>query len=365
MAETFSGRYNQDFFEQFMKLIKSIYPEFDSSTFLNFIYNDEWEGKQFKERMRHISNALRATLPDSYREALEILQQAAPQCRGVEYLFFPDFVEAHGLADWTASTAALEAFTPYSSSEFAVRPFILQDSEKMMKQMLEWATHQDHHVRRLASEGCRPRLPWAMALEQFKTDPAPILPILEQLKRDTSVYVQKSVANNLNDIAKDHPQLVIKLAHDWYGENRHTNWILKHGCRGLLRKGEPQVLALFGFELAPDAAISSFNLTDDRITLGQTLHFSFSITSKAVAAQRLRVEYAIDFVKANGTTSRKLFKIAELNMEQAVKTYERAHPFKDLTTRKHYPGKHRISIVINGVEMAGQEFEVVAGEMED
>lgn len=365
MAETISGRYNQNFFEQFIEQVKEAYPKFDSTAFISFIYDDQWEVRQFKERMRHISDALRATLPDFYREALTILQQIAPHCRGVEYLFFPDFVEAYGLADWSASIAALEAFTPYSSSEFAVRPFIVQEPDKMMKQMLEWASHQDHHVRRLASEGCRPRLPWAMALEQFKANPAPVLPILEKLKRDTSVYVQKSVANHLNDIAKDHPQLVIQLAQDWYGENRHTNWIVKHGCRGLLRKGEPQVLALFGFELVPDVAINGFTLANDRITLGQTLHFSFSITSKAAAAQRLRVEYAIDFVKANGTRSRKLFKIAELNMEHTVKTYERAHQFKDLTTRKHYPGKHRISIVINGVELTGQEFEVVAGEMAD
>lgn len=358
MADTFAGKYSPDFFNRFTDIVKRKYPVFDSTRFLNLIFDDSWEQKQLKQRIRHISTSLRLTLPASYSEALSVMSQIAPHCRGVEYLFFPDLVEVYGLDDWTASIPALERFTPFSSSEFAVRPFIVQDPVRMMDLMLQWANHPDHHIRRLASEGCRSRLPWAMALDIFKADPSPIVPVLEKLKRDSSVYVQKSVANNLNDISKDHPKQVIQLARQWYGENLQTNWIVKHGCRGLLRKGDPDVLSLFGFEISPDVTVSGLSLDEESLTIGQTLNFSFSIRINSSVSQQLRVEYAIDFVKANRTTSRKLFKVTEHNFEKGERQYVRAHHFKDLTTRKHYPGKHRLSVIINGKEQATTDFYV-------
>lgn len=163
MADTFAGRYTPDFFNRLIVVVKQQYPAFDSTRFLNLIYDDHWEQEQLKQRIRHISNSLRLTLPASYRDALSVLTPIAPQCRGVEYLFFPDFVECFGLDDWSASIPALACFTSFSSSEFAVRPFIVQDPARMMNQMLHWSTDPDPHIRRLASEGCRPRLPWAMA----------------------------------------------------------------------------------------------------------------------------------------------------------------------------------------------------------
>lgn len=358
MTETFAGRYTHSFFQQFIETLKEEYPEFNEVAFLSFIYDDEWELKQLKQRIRHISTALQHTLPPSYQEALNILKTIAPKCRGVEYLFFPDFVELCGLDDWDESIAALEHFTPFSSSEFAVRPFIVKDSTRMMKQMLQWAIHPDEHVRRLASEGCRPRLPWAMALQAFKVDPSPIIPILELLKCDPAVYVQKSVANNLNDISKNHPELIKQLAYQWYGTSPQTNWIVKHGCRSLLRKGEPAVLSLFGLELSPNVTVSHLSIDKGVVTIGQSLHFSFLICSNDEKPQRLRLEYGIDFVKANSTTSRKLFKITERTYDNSEKQYVRTHHFKDLTTRKHYPGKHTLTIIVNGNEMASIEFEV-------
>ncbi|MDF2647336.1 MAG: hypothetical protein K0Q73_3141 [Paenibacillus sp.] len=360
MADTFAGKFSLDFFNRFTAIVKLEYPVFDSTKFLNLIYDDRWEQEQLKQRIRHISGSLRLTLPATYSDALSVLTQIAPQCRGVEYLFFPDFVEVYGLDDWIASIPALEHFTLFSSSEFAVRPFIEQDPVRMMGQMLQWASHPDHHIRRLASEGCRPRLPWAMALDIFKADPSPIVPVLEQLKRDSSVYVQKSVANNLNDISKDHPEQVKQLACDWYGENLQTDWIVKHGCRSLLRKGDPDVLSLFGLTISPDVTVSGLSLDEETIAIGQCLIFSFSIRTNTTESERLRVEYAIDFVKANHTTSKKLFKVTEHNYDNVDRQYVRTHHFKDLTTRKHYPGKHRLSVIINGKELASTDFYVTA-----
>ncbi|WP_337473984.1 DNA alkylation repair protein [Paenibacillus elgii] len=361
IADTFADKYNPEFFKRFMALLKREHPAFEPDRFLALIYDARWEQEPFKRRIRHIAEALRMTLPDSYSDALAVLTRMAPKCRGVEYLFFPDFVEAYGLDDWDASIPALERFTPSSSSEFAVRPFIVQDSEKMMKQMLEWACHPDHHVRRLASEGCRPRLPWAMALDRFKADPSPILPILERLKRDPSEYVRKSVANNVNDISKDHPDIVKQLARNWYGENAQTDWIVKHGCRGLLRGGDPDALSLLGFAILPDVTVSGLTLVKETVAVGEELAFSFTIRANSSASQRLRVEYGIDFVKANGKTLRKLFKITENRYDRTERRYVRTYHFKDLTTRKHYPGKHRLAVILNGVELAAADFCVTAG----
>jgi hypothetical protein len=129
----------------------------------------------------------------------------------------------------------------------------------------------------------------------------------------------------------------------------------------LLRKGDPNVLSLFGFEISPDVTVSGLLLGEETLAIGQTLNFSFSIRTNSSITQRLRVEYAIDFVKANRTTSRKLFKVTEHNYDKVERHYVRTHHLKDLTIRKHYPGKHRLSVIINGKELVATDFHVTAG----
>lgn len=360
MADTLAGRFSEQFLHEFSAIVKQAYSSFNSEHFLQLVFDDQWHEKQLKQRIRHISTSLGQTLPANYDEAIAILSDISPQCTGFEYLFFPDFIELYGLPHWDTSMQALAHFTSSSSSEFAVRPFIAHDPARMMQQMFAWANHPNHHIRRLASEGCRPKLPWAAPLRMFIADPAPIIPILQQLKADESEYVIKSVANNLNDIAKDHPNLVIQLAREWLGQDSRTNWIVKHGCRTLLRKADPEVLALFGLNTTPHVTISQLALSHKQLAIGEALEFSFLIRASADTPQLLRVEYAIDFVKANGKTSRKLFKITENTFDQADRTYTRTHSFKDLTTRKHYPGIHQLSIIINGVEQMAEQFEITA-----
>ena len=179
---------------------------FDRSQFLSLVFDAEWEAKELKARLRHAAVCLGRVLPPSYAQALKILRQVAPHSSGFDGLIFPEFVEVYGLDEWERSLPALEFFTRFGSSEFAVRPFLHRDPARVMQYVMKWADSDNHHVRRLASEGCRPRLPWAMALPKFKADPSPLFPVLEKLKDDESDYVRKSVANNLNDISKDHPE---------------------------------------------------------------------------------------------------------------------------------------------------------------
>ncbi|SFM19588.1 3-methyladenine DNA glycosylase AlkC [Gracilibacillus orientalis] len=356
MSTPLKDMYSSEFFERFTAKVKSHYPLFDKTRFIETIFDENWKGLELKQRMRHISIAIFETFPPSYEEAVQLLMNMAPQCRGFEYLFFPDFVERYGIEYWDTSMTALEEFTKYSSSEFAVRPFIIKNPSKMMEQMLDWSRHEDEHVRRLASEGCRPKLPWAAPLKRFQNDPSEIIPILEELKQDPSKYVQKSVANNLNDISKDHPALVKQIVHKWSGNDSVTDWILKHGSRSLLKKGDVEALRLFGYVSAKEITVEDLVLSQEQFSLGDTMEFSFQIRNESTQPIKLRIEYAIDFVKANGKQNRKIFKLSDKHYSDETVSILRKHAWKDLSTRKHYSGVHTVTIVVNGEEKASTEF---------
>ena len=212
-------------------------------------------------------------------------------------------------------------------------------------------------MRRLASEGCRPALPWGQALTSFKKDPSPVLQILERLKADPSLYVRKSVANNLNDISKTHPDLITELARDWYGKNEHTDWIVKHGCRTLLKKGNRAVLDIFGFSDVDCVNVVNFSLDAASVCVGEDMTFSFQIETKKET--KVRLEYGIDYVRANGRRSRKIFKISELLLrENEKKSYRKTHSFVDVSSRKHYPGIHSVTLIVNGVEWDTLNFKL-------
>lgn len=231
----------------------------------------------------------------------------------------------------------------------------------MMAQMSIWAEHDNEHVRRLASEGCRPALPWGQALTSFKKDPTLVLGILEQLKEDPSLYVRKSVANNLNDISKTHPDLVVQTAMDWYGKNEYTDWIIKHGCRTLLKKGNRDVLAVFGVADTSCVDVYDFALGAASVSIGEDMTFSFKIRAKKAA--KVRLEYGVHYVKANGGQSRKIFQITESSFTaNQEKTYVKTHSFADLSSRKHYPGTHSLTLIANGTEQGRLDFEVLAAE---
>lgn len=359
MAEELRNLYNQDFINELSKLIKSEYQQFDDRLFQSLIYDGSWNEMALKQRVRHITVCLHQSLPISFIEAIELLKKVAPHFHGsLTGIIFPDYVEVYGLDYLEESIEALEYFTQFSTSEFAVRPFVIKNQSLMMEQFLKWSKHSNEHVRRLASEGSRPRLPWGIALSSLKQDPSPILPILENLKEDPSLYVRRSVANNINDISKDHPDLVLEIAQSWYGHNNETNWIIKKGLRTLMKKGNQQALELFGFPKNPNLTVENLIVTNT-LHIGDTLSFSFQLISNNETPVKLRVEYAIDFVKANGKHSSKIFKLAENVINSGEKkAFSKIHSFKDLTTRKHYPGKHMISIVING-EIKATEYFVV------
>jgi len=338
--------------------IKLCYPEFDKGKFLKLVFNDEWQSKELKERMRHTTICLHETLPKNYKKTVDILKKIAPFVKGFEAMVLPDYIEVYGMENWDLSLPALGYFTKYSSSEFAIRPFLTKDPQKVMTYMMEWAGDKDEKVRCFASEGCRPRLPWAMALPKFKKDPSPILPVLEKLKNDDSESVRRSVANNLNDISKDHPDSVLDICERWYGQSEKTDWIVKHACRGMLKAGNKQALLLFGYGDPSEMRVEELKFENRTVIIGENLPYSFQLVNKGKKANKVRLEYSIDFVKASGKQSRKIFKITENTYKPGTYVIKRKHSFADMSTRRHFEGEHKITIIVNGEEKASTSFYV-------
>ena len=359
MPDLLKNMLNHESLRELALAVQSVYNSFQVDEFLKSTMDETWDDLELKARVRQISMNLGKYLPADYRVAISIIDKVVINYDGFGRFCFPDFVEVYGQDEinWDLSINALERYTPYASSEIAVRPFIIKHEERMMAQMYAWSKHENEHIRRLASEGCRPQLPWGQALTKYKKDPTPVLPILEQLKTDPSLYVRNSVANNLNDISKTHPNLVVKLAKDWYGKNEYTNWIVKHGCRTLLKKGNSDVLAIFGYHDVTSIDIDDFALGATSISLGDDINFSFSVQAKEPI--KVRLEYGIDYVKANGKRNRKIFQISEISLKKnEKKSYVKNHSFADLSTRKHYPGIHSITLIVNGAERKKLDFEL-------
>ncbi|MFR1517739.1 MAG: DNA alkylation repair protein [Clostridia bacterium] len=368
MPELLKNRYyNYNSLHELALRISAAYHPFQVDDFIREIIDEIWDSLELKARMRKITINLGKYLPADYKQALRVIDKVVarfpPGFYDFSFLCFPDFVEVFGQDEchWDLSVAALERYSPSSTSEMAVRPFIINHEERMMRQMTIWAKSDNEHIRRLASEGCRPQLPWGQVLASFKKDPSPVLAILELLKADPSLYVRKSVANNLNDISKTHPELIAKIARDWYGNNEHTDWIVKHGCRTLLKKGNKDVLEIFGFADARHVDIDGFALDTASVVIGEDITFSFTISANETT--KVRLEYGIDYVKANGKRNRKIFQISEISLKAGLKkAYTKTHSFADLSSRKHYPGVHSITLFVNGTERGTLDFKVLPAE---
>jgi 3-methyladenine DNA glycosylase AlkC len=387
MAEEFGGikkgepiknMYNKPFFDRFTQDLKRVIDDLDASEFVSQIMDDEWENRELKQRTVHIASILRHFLPSDYKEAiakilelLDAVKDTLPDFSEIndtqfslslEYGWILDsFVEQYGLDDYETSVRAIEKITQFTSCEFGVRPFIIKYPEKMMKQMFVWSNHEHWGVRRLASEGCRPRLPWAMALSGLKENPTPIIPILENLKHDPSRFVRLSVANNLNDIAKDNPETVIDLVKKWQGGSKEVDWIIKHGCRTLLKQGNQEVMELFGFgSVAQNISIQDFTISTSLIKVGNSLEFEFKLLNSNNRKVKIRLEYGIYYQKANGTLAKKVHKISEKEYaENSITHITRKHPFKVITTRKLHIGLHQVAVIINGNEFEKHNFKLI------
>jgi len=345
--------------DQVIKLanaIAEVYPDFNSSEFCDMVLDADWAERELMQKKRHITLSLKTYLPDVYLHAIHILEQITHHFKGFIALSFSDYAEYYGGNDWYDSLTALARFTRSCSSEFGVRSFLDQDPVRTMEYFYRWAEDENQHIRRLASEGCRPRLPWGMALPKFKKDPSLILPILEKLKSDPEEYVRRSVANNLNDISKDHPGLVLELCNKWKGQSPETDRLIKHACRTMLKAGNKQALLLFGYGNPDRLNVLDFTLGCSAIQIGDQLNFSFLLANHSENIQTVRLEYRIHYMKSGGKTSAKIFQISEGKFAPGEHRISKKQAFTNFTTRTHFSGEHRIEIVVNGETKAERHF---------
>jgi 3-methyladenine DNA glycosylase AlkC len=335
---------------------------FDQDGFVTAVFDEDWETKALKVRIRHIARTLRAFLAGDYPAALDVLLRAAHggDMEGFSAWCLNDFVEEYGIDDPDLSLPALEQFTRLVSAEFAVRPFIARYPERMATQMVEWARSDDEAVRRLASEGYRPRLPWGMGVPALKKDPSPILPVLELLHDDPSETVRRSVANNLNDISKDHPGTVLVTLADWEGDTPKAVALRKHALRTLLKKGDPGALELLGFSKDAPVAVAGIVVSPETARIGEHVFVEFQIVSTGATPQPVMVDYAVVFQNRSGTGSRKVFKgrVEELDAGGSLEL-RRKVSLRPMSTREIFPGRHIVEVQVNGVVRATAAFDVV------
>lgn len=364
MSTALKDLYSPAFIDKFSPFAQKLVPGFDPKAFKKAVFNRHWPGMELKARMRHIAQCLHAFMPAPFAKASKILTGLVDELvvnnmtgYGLEFMFIPDYVEQYGLDDLPSAIKAMEKVTRFTSCEFAVRPYIIHYPEEMVQQMLKWSLHKNEKVRRFASEGIRPRLPWAMAIPFLKKDPSPILPILENLKDDPSEFVRKSVANNLNDISKDHPELMLDIARRWKGIGNNTNAIIKHASRTLLKAAHPGILRYYGLHKNESVRVDKFSITTPRVKWGGDLGFNFTIKNSGKKPLEIRLEYSLYFLRKNGQLSKKVFKISErsLRPNESVQL-DKKHSFRAITTRVYYPGMQEVAVVVNGKEYGKGQF---------
>ncbi|MEQ1952825.1 DNA alkylation repair protein [Mesorhizobium yinganensis] len=333
---------------------------FDADVFLTRA-SENLDALGIMQRMRQVAMGLHAALPGDFAENINVLEALAPRL-GHDFvaISLAEYVALYGLDDFDISMKALNFFTRFGSAEFAVRPFLLRDLNRTLAVMEGWAEDKNEHVRRLASEGCRPRLPWAARIPALIKDPSPVAPILERLKSDPSLYVRKSVANHLNDIGKDHADWMLERLERWPLDDPRTAWIAKHALRSLIKKGDSRALALVGAGGKPLVRVETMAVAPPEIRLGGRLSVTAKVVSTSDESQRLVVDYAVHYVKKNGAANRKVFKLRVVDLApKSTCDLSISQTVKDFTTRKHFAGHHRVDLLVNGETLAQSGFNLL------
>ena len=350
-------------------VLNQIITDFPEQEFERDAFNG-LEKLELKQRVDHLIAVLADYLPADFSQAAEVLLQLKTNWDwGDEndalssFAAWPlvDYVAVYGLEHPELALKILKHLTALFSAEFAVRPFIELNFELTQQTLLTWCTDDDEQVRRLASEGSRPRLPWGKRLAKFCNDPSAILPILVLLKDDTSLYVRRSVANNLNDISKDNPDCVIQLCRQWaYQAPAQRQWLIRHALRSLVKQGRIEVFPLLGYTEQPDLKLMNFCLDKSVIKLGEKLALSIELRSLSKHSQKFVLDYKVHHRKANGSTTAKVFKWKNISLA-AYGTIEltKLHSFKQITTRTYYAGQHAIEILVNGQSRVKKPFQLM------
>ncbi|MGB4058992.1 MAG: DNA alkylation repair protein [Burkholderiaceae bacterium] len=363
MAEPLKNQYGPEVPARLAREVAAVHPGFDREAFLADALAG-YGALDLMARGRH--------LPADFEAAVGVLLasvQAAPPPEAATamapffYLPHTCFVAAFGLGHFEASMRAQHLLTQRFTAEFSIRPFLQHHTQATLERLAQWATDPSHHVRRLVSEGTRPRLPWGQRLRDFQQDPTPVLALLERLKDDPELYVRRSVANNLNDIGKDHPAVLVDTARRWLpGASPERRWLVEHALRFAVKRGDAGALDVLGFGARAEVAVAQARVEPAVARVGGAVSVAFELHNTQTHAQDVLVDFCIHYVKASGQTAPKVFKLktATLAPGQAVAFAKRVS-LAQMTTRVHHPGTHRVEVLVNGVAQPLGSFELLAG----
>ncbi len=358
MAEPLKNHFGVEIPIKIAGMISPVFSKFDANAFIQEVL-DGYEALELMPRGWRIARTLGSYLPDDYQAAIEILLASlGPKLETTEnfgmapFLYLPHvfFVAEHGIEHFEISMDAQYELTQRFSAEFSIRPFIERYPAATMKRLKNWAEDPEAHVRRLVSEGTRPRLPWAPRLRQFQKNPRPVLTLLELLKDDPELFVRRSVANNLNDIGKDHPSILVKTTRKWMkNSSDERRWLIRHALRSAVKRADPGALEVLGFGDDSNLSIANGIITPTPAVIGGAVTMAFDVTNEDSKHRRILVDFRVHFVKANGKTSPKVFKLKTINLApQETMGMNKKISLAEMTTRKHYPGIHKIDIILNG-----------------
>lgn len=369
MAEPLKNQFGPDVPARIADMLVATDPTFPREAFIERCLRG-FDDLELTPRARHISDALADFLPHDRELALRVIIDSLPDpdnsaeltgMEGFRYLPYVFFVADHGLDHFETAMTAQYELTKRFTAEFSIRAYLEHEPEATLERLHEWARDPNVHVRRLVSEGTRPRLPWAPRLPAFQADPSPVIELLELLKDDPEEYVRRSVANNLNDIAKDHPDIAVDIARRWWSDGDGARRkLVQHGLRTLVKQGDPDALAILGYDPDSPIRVDSVVIDPDRVAIGGKVRIEIVLTNPGNAAAAGLVDLRVHFVKANGSTSPKVFKGAEVTTAPGeTATVRKTVSIAQHSTRTHYPGTHSVEVLLNGMAHDGGSFEVI------
>jgi 3-methyladenine DNA glycosylase AlkC len=328
----------------------------------------DFEQLGLMDRGRRLSAVLGQFLPSDFRQAAPLLVKTMGRTMGLDtrgepvapgdvassfyHLPHSMYIAEHGLDHLPEAMQAQHALTQRFTAEFSLRPFLQAHTQATLAHLSEWASDPSAHVRRAVSEATRPRLPWAARLPDFVRDPSPVLPLLTRLRDDSSSYVRRSVANHLNDIGKDHPELLTGTARQWLDDApapASRQALLRHALRTAIKRGDAQALALFGHGQASVLQIQSANINPSKARMGDSVTLHCTLHNPSAQAASALADWRVFYVKANGTLSPKVFKGSTVQIDaHGHGVLEKTLSLRQMSTRTHHPGRHTVEIVLNG-----------------
>jgi 3-methyladenine DNA glycosylase AlkC len=369
MAAPLKDSFGPDVPGRIAQAIVAVHPTFTVDAFIADAL-DGYDDLELTPRARQIARALHAHLPVDYDRAIDILlaslgpASSRPVLTGMAaFLYAPHvfFVTEYGVGHWETSMRAQYELTQLFTAEYSIRMFLESEPERTLARLREWTADPSEDVRRLVSEGTRPRLPWAPRLRRFQLDPSPVLELLELLKDDPSLYVRRSVANNLNDIGKDHPDLLVATCRRWLARpTAARRWLVRHALRSAIKGGDPAALEVLGFGGAESAVVDEVRLEPSRPRISESIRITAVVGNAGDRGAAFNVDLRVHFVKANGARSPKVFKLREVDLGAGERvTLSKVVSLRQQTTRTHYPGEHQVDLLINGTAYPAGSFVLV------